>query len=54
MDNNVLALIELIRARFTDEGLVIALYDLARKMGVSHDEITDALGSDRMLVIYEP
>jgi hypothetical protein len=56
--DNILALFEAIyrRALGVDdqERLASDLYDLARKYGFSHDEINEALDSEKMLTIYEP
>jgi hypothetical protein len=52
---NHLALFDLIRKRSDNKAEIeTALYDLARRIGISHDDINDALDSDRGLVIYEP
>lgn len=53
---NYLALLELILREVRDSGGEIThdLERLAARLGLSEDQIEDALMSDRMLVIYEP
>jgi hypothetical protein len=55
---NDLALVDLLRKRAREEDredvLILNLIHAGSVLGLTRDEINDALDSDRMLTIYEP